>query len=103
MTDLASQALADAKTLFNDLVADALPTVVPDVETFLNEIAGNPSAVEFTAALAQLQASLVAQGPSIAQKWTAQVNAMITARSTAFLASLNGGATGATGATGAAS
>lgn len=100
MTDLIAQALADAKTLFEDLMADALPSVVPDIEAFNTEIAGNPSAIEFTAALGQLETTLVAQAPSIAQKWVAQVNAMISARSAAFLAS-QAPATGTTGATGA--
>jgi hypothetical protein len=101
MTDIVAQALADAKTLFNDLMADALPSVVPDVEAFNTEIAGNPSVVEFEAALGQLETTLLAQAPAISQAWVKQVNALISARSTAFLASLSAAPSSGSTSTGA--
>jgi hypothetical protein len=100
MTDVIGTIGADAKTLFNDFVTDALPVAVPAIETFNTEMAGTPSATEFAAASAQLEATLIAQGPAVLQAWVKQVNAMISGLASKFEASVSAGASSGTTSTG---
>lgn len=75
-----------AETLFNDLMADALPQVVPLVENFMTSMAANPSAINLATQLTILQSSLLGVQPTILSAWVKQVNALVNAQEAAYLA-----------------
>lgn len=80
MTDILSTVAQDAKTLFDDFTADALPVVEPAVTAFLTSIAGNPSLLNIETQGNLLLATVAANQSVIFSKFVAQFQALVTAQ-----------------------
>lgn len=52
---------------------DATKSILPHVSAFLNSVASNPTAINFVAQLAQLQAQILADLPAIEQDILKQI------------------------------
>lgn len=76
--------------IFSSLVAiakaDAAKAILPSLAAFFNSIATNPTEINIVAQLAQLQVSVMAALPGIAQDELKAIASLLSAEATALLA-----------------